>query len=103
MTRKCAAPECKRQFTLKRPTQLYCSSRCKNREAGRRLVKRSQLSGRKDKASLPDAKQFKEFLKSYERNRNPDPDNPWHDFLDSLLHNIAREHGFDVDEEDESK
>ena len=38
--RKCVA--CGREYQPVREIQLYCSQRCKNREAQRRLVKRSQ-------------------------------------------------------------
>lgn len=40
--RKCAAKDCQREYRPVRKTQLYCSHRCKNREAQRRLVKRGQ-------------------------------------------------------------
>lgn len=45
--RRCAAPGCKNKFVPVREIQRYCSLRCKNREAARRQVKRSQkITGR---------------------------------------------------------
>lgn len=37
---ECNARDCDRKFTPRVRTQLYCSVRCKNREAQKRLAKR---------------------------------------------------------------
>jgi len=40
--KKCKAHGCGKEFTPIRKIQIYCSKRCKNREAQRRLIKMAQ-------------------------------------------------------------
>lgn len=51
----CAASDCEVKFKPRKRSQLYCSLRCKNREAQRRLVRRAQ-GRRSQPGPLPTAK-----------------------------------------------
>ena len=65
ISRKCAAQGCARTFTPRNVAQLYCSTRCKNREAQRRFIRR--LKGKQPNQGTSTGKIEGDLL----RRRNP--------------------------------
>lgn len=69
--RKCVAPDCRREYQPVSKIQLYCSRRCKNREAQRRFVK---AYVRADQQHAP-APSIPSAAKSPQRSKPEKPEN----------------------------